>query len=212
MKRVIFIRHNKLVSPYGNYSSISLDDLSELALLKIDPQIADISLEDVKSNMLLQRFGSTDLIITSNQTRTKQTAKKLQELFNKDVPTYTTPFLNEIVFDPAKLVSVEKYKTEGMKAVREAFFRAAVSNSLDESIYDIFSRTKELKKYLIESKYKNIVCITHGFYMRFIYIAFSKANITEKQVMLEDLMEAPKYSNLVGFMVNLNRFGQFNLV
>lgn len=197
--KITFLRHGQLLPPYNDYNKLSLDELSDLSLQRIDPSIDVVYAEKrISANNLLR--DDFDAIFISPAKRAKQTAQMIMSKLNIG-KMETSDLIKEIVFDPKKLVTSQEYENEGLNSVRLELFKALENDTNIEKISDIIARLFKFKILLKEGNNASILVITHGFLLRIIdlYIRQSTKNITAQL-----LKQATNYDYLDGFSIVLN--------
>ena len=197
--QITFLRHGRLMPPYKDYKKLSLDELSNLSLQKIDPSI-DVS--DAKKRILASDLlkNDFDVIFMSSAKRAKQTAQIMANALNiNDIKI--SDLVKEITFDPKKLVTSQQYENEGLNCVRHGLFEALENNTNIEQISSIITRLDNFKSLLKKGNYQSVLVVTHGFLLRVIdlYMRQSTKNITAQL-----LNQSTNYDYLDGFSVFLN--------
>ena len=199
---ICFVRHGKLKEPFDSYDDLNLSELDDLATQQIDPGI-DIKEAHVVNWLVGAIRGASSLnAYCATSRRAKQTSEKILEQADKDIEPVPTDLLNEIRFSPSALTNSERYKKSGMRVIRTNLFEAILNGSDSvESLDDIFERIKKLDALLTSQNIDCALCVTHGFYMRFLEMYF-KHNITESsQVTKELITQQPNRPNLRGFKI-----------
>lgn len=203
MKKIKFIRHSFLVEPYDNYDKLSFFQLCQLAKGEVEPKINPQSEALVDQKFSQKELENYDLIMIGLSNRTRQTGKLLQSKVNKKIAIKKNKLLSEIYFDPAVLTSEQKYKKNGMDEIRIALFKGILEGKGTEKLNNIFVRIEKLQKLLKKQKANKILCITHGFYMRFLQLVFLEDKNNTDVLTLEDLTKIKNYPYLEGFEVEL---------
>ncbi len=98
------------------------------------------------------------------------------------------------------LVPYVEYQLRGMEAVREADFLAIASDQITEKKQDLLTRLSQVDHILRFGSGKNILLITHGFFMRLLQLYFLDRKRTFS---VADLAAATNYSYLDGFTVEI---------
>lgn len=154
-----FIRHNRLKSPYDDYSKLSLDELEKLASGEVDPSTQEFVLEDIKDfdpSIVLD----ADVLLCSESSRSRETLELILKLLGIDKEIVVEPLINEISFSPKKLVV---HENEPLKSIRENFVSSLYDqNSGSEQVDDIKNRVENLN-----NKYegKTVFGVCHGFFL-----------------------------------------------
>lgn len=169
----IIVRHSKLMPPYNNYDGLSLHDLDMLATERIQPHIdRDFALAKIQKYLAcgLIKKGSVDAVYHSPSVRSRETAGLLAaELSIPEIEE--SDFLGEIIFSPKKLVSPAAFKSEGMAEVRERVYEAVEQGKGGESTRELRERITSVRKLIADNHNRNIVIVTHGFFMRPLQLA-----------------------------------------
>ncbi len=168
-KSVLLVRHGRLAAPFDDYDRLSYDQLNQLSLGVVDPGI-DREKALVPLQLLKQRsdWSSFEAVLVSESKRTRETA----EIICPHLPVIKTSSLNEIIFDLSQLVMEEQFRAEGLPAVRVALFTALLEGKNVERLENVFRRVEELEKLIRESGFRSVICVTHGFLMRFLQLYF----------------------------------------
>lgn len=121
------------------------------ALRRQDPRITPIKV--VTQNI--------PRVFCSSSARARQTAYS----FTKQQPVETA-LLDEVLFDLARLVSVEEYDAFGSSLVRERFIESFIADNLLESRQQLRERILKLLCMLHSSHTDSAMCFSHSFYMK----------------------------------------------
>jgi broad specificity phosphatase PhoE len=113
------------------------------------------------------------VLYVSESQRTSDTAIELLKEISLP-PKIKLQELNEIAFDPSKLVTEKEYEKEKLTAVRTNLFEALVNNSNIETGEEVLQRIKKIGKILKKTQADTVLVITHGFLMRYLDIFFVK--------------------------------------
>ncbi|HAB51795.1 MAG TPA: hypothetical protein DCE80_06435, partial [Ignavibacteriales bacterium] len=106
--KITFIRHGFLLSPFNDYGTLTLNELSRLALQIIDPTI-----DLIKTAKKIKKAGyldkKYDKVFVSASKRTQDTAREINKYI--DIPQFIiSKELNEILFDPTQLITKAEYQ------------------------------------------------------------------------------------------------------
>jgi broad specificity phosphatase PhoE len=198
-KKILFIRHGQLLAPYDDYNRLSFDQLRQLSLRTIDPGI-DESQALIRVKLLLEKFDLSEYqtIMVSESARTKATAAVIIGHLSGPVPVQETFCLNEILFELNQLITEQDLHRRGLEAVREGLFRALVEKRNTDSLVSIFDRLGQLEKMILESSAQNIICVTHGFFMRFVQLYFGQSIRSPEGITVPDIMSVKNPDYLEG--------------
>lgn len=181
---VTFIRHYKLTPPYDKRETLTSDIYNQLSMGKVNPEINSDIIKYLLSNYSRSDFEEYGIILTSTAKSSRQSAEAITKIFNLDIPIQQTKLLNEAIWDPSK---------GSGRMVR------FISGDGPSSIVKTWKRIDELIE-LIKSIQKNrVLCITHSFLMKNIYLRLKRGIAQCTDVKAEDLHEAPDYGYLEGF-------------
>jgi broad specificity phosphatase PhoE len=197
-KSVLLVRHGRMAVPFDNYDRLDYGQLNQLSLRKVDPSIdramaiADLELLKKKSDL-----GPFEVIMVSESRRTRETAR----IIDRDLPIVRTSYLNEILFDLSQLVPEQRFRQEGMASVRLALFTALLDGSNVEKLENVFRRLEGLDQLIRESEFQSIMCVTHGFLMRFLQLYFLKSHEWPQNVTIQNLLEVKNPDYMEGIEV-----------
>lgn len=164
---------------------------------------------DITCDSELRRFKikyiptNIDIIYCSPYRRAKQSTKKVKEkLENKPkIDESLKKCLAEVKFSE-DIISKEQYeKLGGLKGCRQIILEKWFRGENKESLEDSLNRLKKLDKSLRTCPYKNILLITHAWYLRLIYLVYEG-----KEISLENLQQAPiiGYGEYLEYIIDLN--------
>ncbi len=200
MKRILFLQHYKC----DDWRQVPYRDAVKRSKGISSPSI-DIETIDqyFHENYQLQDFKTYDIIITSPIQRARQTAQYLKYILN--IPVKINYNLREVTWDLSKHINEIDYENAkelgrydiGNKRIIDFLYSNKVIN-----IKDIDKRIKELIKDIQNSQYENIVCVTHGFFMKVIYIYFIM-NKDLNTINEEDFNIRMPIKHLRGFEINI---------
>lgn len=194
--KITFLRHGSLLEPFDDYNTLSLHELSQLARQEVDPSVdsSKINIGISTKDYLLKKY---DVLYVSESQRTFDTATELSKKISLP-PKIKLQELNEIVFNPSKLVTEKEYEKEKLTAIRKRLFRSLADNSNIETGEKVLQRMKKLEKILKKSQADVVLIITHGFFMRYLDIFYRQ----KSQDFSEDaLNQAINYDYALGFAV-----------
>lgn len=194
--KITFLRHGPLLQPFNDYNKLSLDELSQLARQEVDPSVDLSKINEGMSekDYLLKKY---DVLYVSQSQRTSDTASELSKMIS--LPSKIKLHeLNEIVFDPCKLVTEKEYEKEKLTVIRRRLFEALVANSNIETGDTVLLRIKKLEKILKKTQADAILVITHGFLMRYLDIIYRQKSQDFSEVALN---RATNYDYVSGFSV-----------
>lgn len=194
--KITFLRHGSLLSPYDNYNSLTLSELSQLARQDIDPSIdtSKIFNQITNNNHISRKY---DALFVSQSQRTNDTARELAKEIN--LPTQVKlKELNEILFDPSNLVTEAEYENDKLVIIRRKLFESLANDSNLESGKKVIARVHKLNQMLKSSKYDSVLIITHGFFMRYLDIFYRQKSLDFSETALN---QAINFDYTSGFTV-----------
>lgn len=197
--KITFLRHGPLLKPFNDYNDLSLHELSQLARQEVDPSVNSSKINNGMSekDYLLKKY---DVLYVSESQRTSDTAAELSKMISLP-PKIKLQELNEIVFDPSKLVTEKEYEKEKLTAIRKSLFKALANNSNIETGEEVVQRIKKLGKILKKTQADTVLVITHGFFMRYLDIFYRQKSQDFSE---DDLNLAINYDYASGFTVLVN--------
>jgi broad specificity phosphatase PhoE len=205
MKYLVFIRHSQLEKPYEDYSKLNFEELNKLATCEISPSINSKSDKLIQNSELLDP-SKIDVIFHSNSKRGLETARLIKKLYSlKDIDLIELNQLKEVDFNIKDLVTLEEYKQTGLGSIRPRLFSAIIKSQNEniENYQSISRRIEFIYKYLQKTEKENILFVTHGFFMRFLYLYFINGVRDLSALSINQLINAPNPSYLEGFRVKL---------
>lgn len=204
MKQICFIRHLRTEDGMGNHAALPLTTLQNLATHVISPNIDESKFSAAKEFLQREGIRKVSKILHSRIKRTKQTALLLAEELTCDKSNIQeVASLDEMFFQPAQLITENEWKEVGMEKLRMAVYKATLTGKGAESVTSIYKRMYSLEKKLQSGPEESIICVTHGFYMRFLEIYFSKGKKDEKSVTITDINNATIFDYGTGFTVTI---------
>lgn len=193
---ITFLRHGSLLKPFDDYNKLTLHELSQLARQEVDPPVdsSKINVRMIAKDYLLKKY---DVLYVSKSRRTSDTAVELSKKISLP-PKIKLQELNEIVFDPSKLVTEKEFEKEKLIVIRRRLFEALEDNSNIETGKNVFQRIKKIEKILKKTQGNNILIITHGFFMRYLDIFYRQKSLDFSE---DALNQAINYDYASGFTV-----------
>jgi len=181
-KRIIFMRHGRALAKTDDYEKFDYDEFMNFMLKRKDPPLNGFK----EINKVLKDI---DIIYHSDSLRAKQTAEFIQKELNEKpiVDESLKNLLSEIKFSK-NIISKEEFSNNrkfniiSRKIILERWRKGENEESFEES----YNRVLKLDKILRESQYKNILLITHAWYLRLIFLYYKR-----KELSLENLLNAP---------------------
>ena len=196
MKKVIFMRHGFLKDKYSDYSKLGFKDLENLLTKKVFPH-----LDKEKTRLVLTKkpfINDVDFVISSDESRAIETADIVKELINIDY--IESNLLNEIGFDEG-IISKKDVNLHDFNHIRRRVLTQFFNSLYSEKFEDVVSRFLDFIDYLKTLNYNTILCITHGWFMRLIYIYSVRGSLDD--ISLKDLLEAkiPGFLDTIGVYI-----------
>ena len=188
------MRHGFLEGKYDDYSKLNFYEFKNLLTKKVTPEV---NKERTKAILLKKRFlREIDFIICSTESRGIETAQIVNEITKVDYKK--SPFLNEISFMPG---IISRNDVADFDYLRKKILTSFYNSKYSERFEDVKKRFVRFIEYVKEFDYDTILCITHGWFMRLIYIYSVKNSLDE--VSLQELLEARVPNFLDTIEINL---------
>lgn len=203
MKKITFIRHCLLEPPYNDYSRLTFNRISGLAIDRISPNIHPESQKLLLEKFDYKKLKSFDLILCSHSKRTKQTAELFRKFANKNQEIRVLPELSEISFNPKALTTQKEFIKQGLGVIRTSLFHGMKNGQGAESLDAVLLRAQKLKDELLELPFNNILCVTHSFYMRVLRLFFLEKLTKSCDISELKLINTTDHHYLEGFKVNI---------
>mgnify|MGYP001300103971 CR=1 FL=1 len=207
MTRITVIRHSQLEEPFDNYDELGYIQLDGLATGTIQPRISRNTANLIEqSHYLDEKF---DVILHSPSSRAMETAEEIVKMkVLNQIKLLSIDEIDEIKFTISNLITKSEYKKLGLQPLRDRFYKAIGENQAGiEPLESIYKRIQVFEDILKDMKDKNILVISHGFFMKYIKSYFyqeSLGKLPEKKV-LQRLVEKSndRYDYLSGFSVTI---------
>jgi len=181
MKRLIFMRHGYLESNYKDYSKLKFIEFENLLTKKVNPKIDK---ERNKAVLKVKTFLSdVNYIICSKESRGIETAQLVKEITG--ITFEISPLLNEVSFTKG---IIDNKDIVDFDYLRKKILTQFYNSYYSEKFEDTKKRFLYFLDYVKELNYGTILCITHGWFMRLIYI-YSVRNSLEN-ISLKELLKA----------------------
>ena len=175
----------------GPYNSIKkgltkYESLKLLTLNKFDTEINQIQMMECLKNKETF-FLKFDCIVVSKFNRAQSTVKCLldNKFLKNNITIKDSSDLNEILFDVGSLCTKNEYNKFGSNIIRRRFLDYFVNDNLAETQQQIRLRIENIERYLgfLDKKYKNILCISHTFFIKlFLIYRKNKGLFTEPHI------------------------------
>ena len=190
------MRHGFLKDKYSDYSKLGFEDLENLLTNKVFPHIDK---EKTKAVLTKKPFiNDVGFVISSDESRAIETADIVKELINIDY--IESNLLNEIGFEEG-IISKEDVNLHDFNHIRRRVLTQFFNSLYSEKFEDVVSRFLDFIDYLKTLNYNTILCITHGWFMRLIYIYSVRGSLDD--ISLKDLLEAkiPGFLDTIGVYI-----------
>ena len=194
MKRLIFMRHGYLEDKYKDYSKLSFNEFEELLLKKVSPEID----REKTKNCLCKKalLHDFNFILCSTEKRGIETAKIIKEITG--ISFEISNLLDEVNFSKG-VINNEDIKD--FNILRKRILTQLYYSKYSEGFEEVKKRFLELLDYTKSLNYDFILCITHGWFMRLIYLYSQKNNL--EQISLKDLLDAKITNFLDSIEINI---------
>jgi len=173
--KILFIRHNRLAWKYSDYNSLSFFELRELWL--------NIGIYGIKKDNPIISLDTNwyQKCLTSSKKRTIETAELVWY-----TQIESREYLDEICFDLAELMTEDEYISwEWLPSVRIALWKSFFERrKWVESPESVMERIQLLLLELANSSEKNIIIISHGFFLQMVrcfllgWVDFTKISLS----------------------------------
>ncbi|MBU1854297.1 MAG: phosphoglycerate mutase family protein [Nanoarchaeota archaeon] len=124
------------------------------------------------------------MIISSQENRSIQTAKIIQEL--NPVHHIISSNLNEIKFRRG-IIEKEDIEQEDFHYLRKKILTSIYNSNFSEKFYDVKNRFLKFLEFTKTIEHDNILCVTHGWFMRIIELYKEKGSL--ENINLNELLE-----------------------
>gem|GEM_PF-5933015 len=181
MTRLIFMRHGYLEGNYKDYSRLGFVEFENLLTKKVNPKIDS---ERTKAVLKVKPFLSeVNLIICSRESRGIETAQLVKEITG--INFETSSLLNEVNFTKGIINQEDIVDFNDLrKKILTRFYHSDHSEDFEKAQ----KRFLNFLDYVKELNHDTILCITHGWFMRLVYIYSVKKSL--EKVLLQELLEA----------------------
>lgn len=203
MKKVKFIRHSKPADPYVDYAKLTFAQICDLATDRFTPNIHSDSLRLILEKFTHNQLKKFDLILCSHSKRTIQTAELIQSIKKRGLGVRKSENLAEIFFDPSILATEEKFSRNGFIEIRKSLFEGMKKGVGADSLDKTLKRIECLEREFRRLPNKNILCITHSFYMRVLRLYFRENLKKSQEISVNKLMNTIDHHYLRGFEIYL---------
>ena len=189
-KRVFFMRHGRSLINTDN-ENMSYKEFHDL-LLKIDDPDLDIQ------DGITETLPKVDVIYPSKTLRAMHTARIIKDRLSPHRAALN-PSLDELVrevdFSSAIVTKEEYEQRKGLKGCRALILTRWHANQNEaESFHESVVRLNELRHALSRSPHHNILIITHGWYLRLVYLILAEDRITLKNLLAVPI---PEYGQIL---------------
>ena len=165
------VRHNRLKAPYNDYTKLNLQQLDDLAIDRISPDI-----QPMDSNFIIEEFSSiiesVDHVYSSNSKRAQQTCSSVLSTCSKSIEVKIEPLLKEIYFSPIALLGHD-HKKNPLQSIRDHLYSAIKQRRNGVENYE--SLKKRVEQIIEHFLNKDVLCFSHGFLIRLL-ISYQKNN------------------------------------
>lgn len=203
MKKIKFIRHCKPANPYTDYTKLTFAQICDLATDRFTPDIHPDSLGLILEKFAHSELKKFDLILCSYSRRTIQTAELIQSLSRRRLGIRKSENLAEIFFDPSILTTEQKFLHNGFIEIRKSLFEGMKKGLGAEPLDKTLKRAKYLERELKQLFYKNILCVSHSFYMRVLRLYFLEGLKRSQEISVNKLIKTMDHRYLEGFEIYL---------
>lgn len=181
MKKLIFMRHGYLEGKYRDYSKLHFKDFENLLLKKVAPPVD----KNITKKELLSKGFLPDVsfVICSSENRSIETAQIVKDITRVDFEV--SSLLDEINFTNG---IIKKEDVSDFNKLRKTILTKFFHSDCSENFETVKKRFLDFLNYVRNLDHNLILCVTHGWFMRLIYIYSVKGSL--EGVLLEELLEA----------------------
>lgn len=223
-KKIFFMRHGAILGENLSYEKMDYEEyMGYLVGTRNEPLKATdgFSLSSLFQKIMRQKnLNSTekelrryqiynppcdiDAIFHSPSARTRHTAKLIKNCLPRKVYIGASQKINlaEVKFSENILTEEEFKKGRGLKGCRSLILQRWFDGTNKESIKDSINRLKKVVEYVLyKTPYENVLLVTHGWYMRIVYLYLEGLSINMK-----NLTKAPiaGYGQIFEYNIQLN--------
>jgi len=194
-RRLIFMRHGR-AEKNSDYPNMPYEDFLKVLVNGVDDGLD----EKFFDNYNFSKLGKVDIIFHSNSKRASETAALLNQNLpgNPENNSGFSEDLAEIRFSEECLTREEfeqnggKFNDKCRALLLTKWYDIDKDNGV-ESFNSSKSRLSQLSDKLnqLDSKYQNILIITHGWFLRLIYLYYTGGSKQNQNGTLEGLLAAP---------------------
>lgn len=184
MKKLLFMRHGFLEGKFADYTSLNFNDFEELLLKKATPPL---DREKTRKKIYLKEYlSNVEAIICSTESRSIETAQIVSEIFGKSYQQ--NHLLNELIFMQG-VIAQEDIDKHDFGMLRKKILTQFFNSKCTEEFQLACQRFIDFLNYASKQEQKTLLCITHGWFMRLIYIYSKKRSLDN--ISLSELLEIP---------------------
>ena len=193
------MRHGRALKN-TDYDGLNYEKFMDFMLKRIDPPLTNIhEIKNIPNNI--------DIIFHSASCRARQTAELIRNRLSPrpELNDSLHHLLEEVKFSEDIISKKEFDEYGGLIGCRDIILKRWVYGENSETFFDSYNRIVNLDKILRELPFKNILLITHGWYLRFIALFYeNKLNFNNKKQTLENLQQAHivQYGEILEFAIS----------
>lgn len=192
------------VGPYKPFLEYrGFNDLCNLALQLYDPGIYKDQIEKFMDKEIIEK--KIDMIFCSNLRRGIETAQFIKNKNASDPKIKIEMFLNEILFDLNRMCTPNQYSSFKSKLIRKKFIEYFIEDKLPERLFIIKYKFDQLIHLLNINKHKNILVISHTFFLKLFLIYFNHQDLFENPEIIKKYINPKKKIMRFGHLIKFKR-------
>ena len=188
-KIVVFMRHGSVFHCDSEYENMNYKEFMSYLLKTKNPSLKKKPVkknsltrsdkyQQLKSAKIDTSLKDVNAIFPSPSRRAAETANLLRDYFQKKSTIISKvkdrDLLAEVQFTQDIITEKEFKENDGWRGCRKLLLRRWFDGENVETFEDSFLRVKELDKKIRNSKFDKIALITHGIFLRIIYMYYHK--------------------------------------
>lgn len=214
-KKVFFMRHGRALMS-TDYERMNYDEFMRFMRFMRRMEDPSLSLEkkEIETNAIIINREQIDIIFPSSRRRAQESAEFIKTILpNSPKVNYKlAELIDEVEFSEAILSEKEFNDKGGLRGCRGLIIERWLHGEGAEPFQRTIDRINKLRQYLLESGFRNILVITHGFILRLIHLFYSNRIVLyyeDRGKFLECLLEAPIVNYGEGLEISLEHPERF---
>lgn len=161
--------------PFDNWVNMTYEQSVGLSKGEFSSGISDDIDKYFNENYSINDFSKFELIITSPVERAAQTAVFLKSKIQDEVEILESNDIREVTWDLSDFIPKARYeesKSFGKYDIGNKRVEAFINSNSPTTLNEVKERINKFEHYLLSREEQNIICVTHSFLMKVIYIHF----------------------------------------